>query len=28
LFVAIAIVLINFIFDFLFTIVDPRIARE
>jgi ABC-type dipeptide/oligopeptide/nickel transport system permease component len=26
--VAIAIVLINFIFDFLFTIVDPRIARE
>ena len=28
LFVAVAIVLINFIFDFLFTIVDPRIARE
>ncbi len=28
LFVAIAIVLVNFIFDFLFTIVDPRIARE
>jgi peptide/nickel transport system permease protein len=28
LFVAIAIVLINFVFDFLFTIVDPRIARE
>ena len=28
LFVAIFIVLINFIFDFLFTIVDPRIARE
>ena len=27
LFVAL-IVLINFIFDFLFTIVDPRIARE
>lgn len=26
--VAIAIVLINFIFDFIFTIVDPRIARE
>jgi peptide/nickel transport system permease protein len=26
--VAVAIVLINFIFDFLFTIVDPRIARE
>jgi ABC-type dipeptide/oligopeptide/nickel transport system permease component len=26
--VAIAIVVINFIFDFLFTIVDPRIARE
>lgn len=26
--VAIAIVLINFFFDFLFTIVDPRIARE
>jgi ABC-type dipeptide/oligopeptide/nickel transport system permease component len=26
--VAIAIVLINFIFDFLFTIIDPRIARE
>ena len=26
--VAIAIVLINFIFDFVFTIVDPRIARE
>jgi peptide/nickel transport system permease protein len=26
--VAIAIVLINFVFDFLFTIVDPRIARE
>jgi peptide/nickel transport system permease protein len=26
--VAIAIVLINFIFDFLFTIVDPRISRE
>jgi ABC-type dipeptide/oligopeptide/nickel transport system permease component len=24
----VAIVLINFIFDFLFTIVDPRIARE
>jgi peptide/nickel transport system permease protein len=28
LFVAVAIVIINFIFDFLFTIVDPRIARE
>jgi peptide/nickel transport system permease protein len=28
LFVAVAIVLINFFFDFLFTIVDPRIARE
>jgi peptide/nickel transport system permease protein len=28
LFVAVAIVLVNFIFDFLFTIVDPRIARE
>jgi peptide/nickel transport system permease protein len=28
LFIAVAIVLINFIFDFLFTIVDPRIARE
>jgi peptide/nickel transport system permease protein len=28
LFVAVAIVLINFIFDFLFTLVDPRIARE
>ena len=28
LFVAVAIVLINFIFHFLFTIVDPRIARE
>jgi peptide/nickel transport system permease protein len=28
LFIAIAIVLINFIFDFIFTIVDPRIARE
>jgi peptide/nickel transport system permease protein len=26
--VAIAIVLINFVFDFIFTIVDPRIARE
>lgn len=26
--VAIAIVLVNFIFDFVFTIVDPRIARE
>ena len=26
--VAVAIVLINFIFDFIFTIVDPRIARE
>jgi peptide/nickel transport system permease protein len=26
--VAVAIVLINFFFDFLFTIVDPRIARE
>jgi len=26
--VAVAIVLVNFIFDFLFTIVDPRIARE
>jgi ABC-type dipeptide/oligopeptide/nickel transport system permease component len=24
----VAIVIINFIFDFLFTIVDPRIARE
>jgi peptide/nickel transport system permease protein len=28
LFIAVAIVVINFIFDFLFTIVDPRIARE
>jgi peptide/nickel transport system permease protein len=28
LFVAVAIVLVNFFFDFLFTIVDPRIARE
>ena len=28
LFVAVFIVLVNFIFDFLFTIVDPRIARE
>jgi len=28
LFVAVAIVIINFIIDFLFTIVDPRIARE
>jgi peptide/nickel transport system permease protein len=28
LFIAVAIVLINFVFDFLFTIVDPRIARE
>lgn len=28
LFVAVAIVVVNFIFDFLFTIVDPRIARE
>jgi peptide/nickel transport system permease protein len=26
--VAIAIVLINFVFDFIFTVVDPRIARE
>ena len=26
--VAVAIVLINFIFDFIFTVVDPRIARE
>jgi peptide/nickel transport system permease protein len=26
--VAVAIVLINFVFDFIFTIVDPRIARE
>jgi peptide/nickel transport system permease protein len=26
--VAVAVVLINFVFDFLFTIVDPRIARE
>jgi peptide/nickel transport system permease protein len=26
--VAVAIVLINFVFDFLFTLVDPRIARE
>jgi len=26
--VAVAVVLINFIFDFIFTIVDPRIARE
>jgi ABC-type dipeptide/oligopeptide/nickel transport system permease component len=24
----VAIVLINFVFDFLFTLVDPRIARE
>jgi peptide/nickel transport system permease protein len=28
LFVAVAIVLINFIIDFLFTIIDPRIARD
>jgi peptide/nickel transport system permease protein len=28
LFIAVAIVLINFFFDFLFTVVDPRIARE
>ncbi len=26
--VAVAVVLINFLFDFLFTVVDPRIARE
>jgi peptide/nickel transport system permease protein len=26
--VAVAIVLVNFVFDFLFTLVDPRIARE
>jgi peptide/nickel transport system permease protein len=26
--VAVAVVLINFVFDFLFTLVDPRIARE
>jgi peptide/nickel transport system permease protein len=26
--VAVAIVLINFVFDFIFTVVDPRIARE
>jgi peptide/nickel transport system permease protein len=26
--VAVAVVLINFVFDFLFTIVDPRIARD
>jgi peptide/nickel transport system permease protein len=26
--VAVAIVLVNFVFDFLFTVVDPRIARE
>jgi len=26
--VAVSVVLINFVFDFLFTIVDPRIARE
>jgi peptide/nickel transport system permease protein len=26
--VAVAIVLVNFAFDFLFTVVDPRIARE
>jgi peptide/nickel transport system permease protein len=28
LFVAVAIVLVNFVFDFLFTVVDPRIARD
>jgi ABC-type dipeptide/oligopeptide/nickel transport system permease component len=26
--VAVAVVLINFFFDFIFTIVDPRIARD
>jgi len=26
--VAVAVVLVNFIFDFIFTIVDPRIARD
>ena len=26
--VAVTIVLINFIFDFIFTVVDPRIARD
>ena len=26
--VAVAVVLINFCFDFLFTVVDPRIARD
>jgi ABC-type dipeptide/oligopeptide/nickel transport system permease component len=26
--VAVAVVLINFVFDFIFTIVDPRIARD
>ena len=28
LFIAVFIVLVNFFFDFLFTVVDPRIARE
>jgi ABC-type dipeptide/oligopeptide/nickel transport system permease component len=26
--VAVAVVLINFVFDFIFTVVDPRIARD
>jgi len=26
--IAVAVVLVNFFFDFVFTIVDPRIARD